>query len=92
MADTQREIERKYESDTGTLPDLTRVTGVASVIHQGVSHLDATYHDTTVARLAASGRLDETVVDAFSPTPRLRSYAAMVAEVLTSRGAGPWTS
>jgi hypothetical protein len=45
-----------------------------------------------VARLAASGRLDETVVDAFSPTPRLRSYAAMVAEVLTSGGADPWTS
>lgn len=54
MADTKREIERKYESDTGTLPDLTRVTGVASVLHQGVSHLDATYHDTTDARLAAS--------------------------------------
>ena len=45
-----------------------------------------------VARLAASGRLDETVVDAFSPTPRLRSYAAMVAEVLTSGGADPGTS
>ncbi|MBT3153434.1 CYTH and CHAD domain-containing protein [Streptomyces sp. CHD11] len=54
MADTKREIERKYESDTGGLPDLTRVPGVASVAHQGISHLDATYHDTTDERLAAS--------------------------------------
>ena len=36
-----------------------------------------------VARLAATGRFDETVVDAFSPGPIARSYAAMVADVLT---------
>ncbi|MGA5317837.1 CHAD domain-containing protein [Streptomyces pseudogriseolus] len=54
MADTKREIERKYESDDAALPDLTRVRGVASVRDQGVTHLDATYHDTADLRLAAS--------------------------------------
>ncbi|MFJ9658880.1 CHAD domain-containing protein [Streptomyces griseoflavus] len=54
MADTKREIERKYESDTDGLPDLTRVPGVASVLDRGVTHLDATYHDTAGERLAAS--------------------------------------
>ncbi|MFF5155762.1 CHAD domain-containing protein [Streptomyces sp. NPDC000348] len=54
MADTKREIERKYESDDGGLPDLTRVPGVATVLDQGVTHLDATYHDTADGRLAAS--------------------------------------
>lgn len=39
MADTKREIERKYESDDGALPDLTRVPGVASVLDKGVTHL-----------------------------------------------------
>ncbi len=54
MADTKREIERKYESDDAALPDLTRVRGVASVRDRGVTHLDATYHDTADLRLAAS--------------------------------------
>ncbi len=54
MADTKREIERKYESDDAALPDLTRVPGVASVRERGVTHLDATYHDTADHRLAAS--------------------------------------
>jgi hypothetical protein len=36
-----------------------------------------------VARLAAAGRFDEAVVDAFSPDPQVRSYGAMVADVLT---------
>ncbi|RMI86614.1 metal-binding protein [Streptomyces sp. ZS0098] len=54
MADTKREIERKYESDDAALPDLTRVPGVASVRGRGVTHLDATYHDTADQRLAAS--------------------------------------
>ncbi len=54
MADTQREIERKYESDGGELPDLTRVPGVATVRDRGVTHLDATYHDTADQRLAHS--------------------------------------
>ena len=54
MADTKREIERKYESDDSGLPDLTGVAGVASVIDKGVAHLDATYYDTPDQRLAAA--------------------------------------
>ncbi|MFJ9904200.1 CHAD domain-containing protein [Streptomyces sp. NPDC101152] len=54
MADTKREIERKYESDDSGLPDLTGVVGVASVIDKGVVHLDATYYDTPDERLAAA--------------------------------------
>ncbi len=54
MAETKREIERKYESDESRLPDLTGVTGVAAVVHRGVVHLDATYYDTADERLAAS--------------------------------------
>ncbi|WP_282699466.1 CYTH and CHAD domain-containing protein [Streptomyces sp. CC219B] len=54
MADTKREIERKYESSESGLPDLTGVAGVAAVIDKGVAHLDATYYDTHDERLAAS--------------------------------------
>ncbi|MDT9701158.1 CYTH and CHAD domain-containing protein [Streptomyces sp. P17] len=54
MADTRREIERKYESDESGLPDLTGVAGVAAVIDKGVVQLDATYYDTEDERLAAS--------------------------------------
>ncbi|MBG0855283.1 CYTH and CHAD domain-containing protein [Streptomyces spinoverrucosus] len=54
MADTKREIERKYESDDSGLPDLTGVAGVAAVLDQGVAELDATYYDTADERLAAS--------------------------------------
>lgn len=36
-----------------------------------------------VSRLAATGRFDETFVEAFSPTPQVLSYGAMVAHVLT---------
>ncbi|CAL9536579.1 putative protein [Streptomyces sp. enrichment culture] len=54
MADTKREIERKYESTDGRLPDLTGVPGVASVADRGVAHLDATYYDTADERLAAA--------------------------------------
>ncbi|MEU6352864.1 CYTH and CHAD domain-containing protein [Streptomyces sp. NPDC047072] len=54
MADTKREIERKYESDDSGLPDLTGVAGVASVVDKGVAHLDATYYDTADQRLTAS--------------------------------------
>lgn len=54
MADTKREIERKYESDDSGLPDLTGVAGVAAVIDKGVAHLDATYYDTPDERLAAA--------------------------------------
>ncbi|OIJ69443.1 CYTH and CHAD domain-containing protein [Streptomyces mangrovisoli] len=54
MADTKREIERKYESDDSGLPDLTGVAGVAAVIDKGVADLDATYYDTSDERLASA--------------------------------------
>ncbi|KAB1146393.1 CYTH and CHAD domain-containing protein [Streptomyces luteolifulvus] len=53
MADTKREIERKYESDESGLPDLTGVAGVAAVVDKGVVQLDAVYYDTADERLAA---------------------------------------
>ncbi|MEU5438039.1 CYTH and CHAD domain-containing protein [Streptomyces sp. NPDC020719] len=55
MAETKREIERKYEAtgDDVRLPDLTRVAGVASVVDKGVAELDAVYYDTPDLRLAA---------------------------------------
>ena len=52
MADTKREIERKYESDESGLPDLTGVAGVETVIDKGVANLDAVYYDTADERLA----------------------------------------
>jgi CHAD domain-containing protein len=54
MADTKREIERKYESDDSGLPDLTGVAGVEAVVDKGVAQLDATYYDTPDERLMAS--------------------------------------
>src|SRR5882757_11126586 len=58
MADTKREIERKYEgppgADDATLLDLTGVSGVFGVIDKGVAELDATYYDTADQRLAAA--------------------------------------
>lgn len=66
MADTKREIERKYElpesldgpqaGDRTWLPDLTQVRAVSAVVHQGVSELDAVYYDTADLRLAADSR------------------------------------
>ncbi|GGV77377.1 CHAD domain-containing protein [Streptomyces gelaticus] len=54
MADSKREIERKYEATTETrLPDLSRVAGVSAVVPRGVSELDAVYYDTEDLRLAA---------------------------------------
>ncbi|WP_406287781.1 CHAD domain-containing protein [Streptomyces sp. NBC_00209] len=54
MADSKREIERKYEATDATrLPDLGRVAGVGSVAHEGVMELDAVYYDTEDLRLAA---------------------------------------
>ncbi|MFJ8155934.1 CHAD domain-containing protein [Streptomyces sp. NPDC094468] len=55
MADTKREIERKYESDESGLPDLTGVAGVANVVDKGTAELDASYHDTSDLRLASAG-------------------------------------
>ncbi|MFJ4812860.1 CYTH and CHAD domain-containing protein [Streptomyces longwoodensis] len=54
MAETKREIERKYAADDSGLPDLTGVAGVAAVLDQGVAELDATYYDTPDLRLAAT--------------------------------------
>ncbi|WP_274915722.1 CYTH and CHAD domain-containing protein [Streptomyces sp. WZ-12] len=57
MADTVREIERKYETDpavaTDQLPDLTRVGRVATVAEGRPRLLDAVYYDTADQRLAA---------------------------------------
>ncbi|MEV6111354.1 CYTH and CHAD domain-containing protein [Streptomyces sp. NPDC052109] len=52
MADTKREIERKYESDDSGLPDLTGVGRVAAVLDKGRVELDAIYYDTADERLA----------------------------------------
>jgi CHAD domain-containing protein len=54
MAETKREIERKYEA-TGEsrLPDLTRAAGVSSVADRGVVALDAVYYDTSALHLAS---------------------------------------
>ncbi|MFD0552756.1 CYTH domain-containing protein [Streptomyces rectiviolaceus] len=55
MAETKREIERKYDVGADVeLPDLTGVAGIADVVHKGVVELDATYWDTSDQRLAAS--------------------------------------
>ncbi|MEN1885397.1 CHAD domain-containing protein [Streptomyces mirabilis] len=58
MADTKREIERKYEGPPAEgdapLPDLTDVPGVSVVIDKGVAELDATYYDTADQRLATA--------------------------------------
>ncbi|MFJ8980040.1 CHAD domain-containing protein [Streptomyces sp. NPDC102282] len=54
MADSTREVERKYETTPGTrLPDLTRAAGVSAVVHRGLTELDAVYYDTEDLRLAA---------------------------------------
>lgn len=65
MADTKREIERKFEftrppgKKSGQarrgLPDLTGTGAVASVTDQGTVDLDAVYYDTPDQRLAADG-------------------------------------
>ncbi|KUF14735.1 CYTH and CHAD domain-containing protein [Streptomyces silvensis] len=52
---TKREIERKYDAAADSaLPDLTGVGGVADVVGQGVTDLDAVYYDTPDERLAAA--------------------------------------
>ncbi|MFD8570593.1 CHAD domain-containing protein [Streptomyces sp. NPDC059639] len=58
MAETKREIERKYEvpgapDEPFELPDLGKVPGVAEVVDKGVLELDAVYYDTADQRLAA---------------------------------------
>ncbi|MER5182077.1 CYTH and CHAD domain-containing protein [Streptomyces sp. NPDC002896] len=55
MAETKREIERKYEADeSAQLPDLTGVAGVSTVVDKGVAELDAVYYDTADERLASA--------------------------------------
>ncbi|UYQ62114.1 CYTH and CHAD domain-containing protein [Streptomyces peucetius] len=55
MADTKREIERKYEATPDSpMPDLREVPGVADVVGKGVAELDAVYYDTPGLRLAAA--------------------------------------
>ncbi|MFD8192908.1 CYTH and CHAD domain-containing protein [Streptomyces wuyuanensis] len=54
MAETKREIERKYEATPDTeIPDLTGAAGIAGVVGKGVTELDAVYYDTPGLRLAA---------------------------------------
>ncbi|CAM5439433.1 CHAD domain-containing protein [Streptomyces avidinii] len=60
MADTKREIERKFEFSTVKqarrgVPDLTGTAAVAAVTDQGTVDLDAVYYDTHDQRLAADG-------------------------------------
>ncbi|MEU7066390.1 CYTH and CHAD domain-containing protein [Streptomyces sp. NPDC046161] len=58
MADTKREIERKFEftsAATKRLPDLTGTAGITAVRRQGTARLDAVYYDTHDLRLAADG-------------------------------------
>ncbi|MFE5855651.1 CHAD domain-containing protein [Streptomyces sp. NPDC056500] len=55
MADTKREIERKYEATPETkLPKLSKVAGVSAVVDHGTAELDAVYYDTAELRLAAA--------------------------------------
>ncbi|MEX0174060.1 CHAD domain-containing protein [Streptomyces sp. LMG1-1-1.1] len=54
MAETKREIERKYEATGETpVPDLTKVPEVSQAVDRGVMELDAVYYDTPDLRLAA---------------------------------------
>ncbi|MEU8778416.1 CYTH and CHAD domain-containing protein [Streptomyces sp. NPDC048606] len=60
MADTQREIERKFEftksgAERRGVPDLTGTAGIATVRDRGTAELDAVYYDTPDHRLAADG-------------------------------------
>ncbi|WP_284579091.1 CYTH and CHAD domain-containing protein [Streptomyces sp. 2P-4] len=60
MADTKREIERKFEFTTDEaeqrgVPDLTGTAGIAAVADRGIADLDAVYYDTPDQRLAADG-------------------------------------
>ncbi|WJY38263.1 CYTH and CHAD domain-containing protein [Streptomyces sp. P9-2B-2] len=56
MADTVREIERKYEAEDDTrLPDLAGIDRVTAVAEAGTEDLDAVYYDTADQRLAAAG-------------------------------------
>src|SRR5690606_867308 len=62
MADTKREIERKYESRAGPLPDVTGDPAVTAAAHLCLAHLHPTPDDTAARRVAAA-----------SLTPRART-------------------
>ncbi|MFD9304540.1 CHAD domain-containing protein [Streptomyces sp. NPDC060048] len=60
MADTKREIERKFEFKNDKagrrgVPDLTGTAAIAAVTDQGTVDLDAVYYDTADQRLASDG-------------------------------------
>ncbi|MFI9718293.1 CHAD domain-containing protein [Streptomyces sp. NPDC052396] len=57
MADTLREIERKYEADGGTpaLPELSGAGPVTETVQRETVELDAVYYDTADRRLHAAG-------------------------------------
>ncbi|OEJ31983.1 CYTH and CHAD domain-containing protein [Streptomyces subrutilus] len=60
MADTKREIERKFEFTKASaarrgVPDLAGTAAIAAVHDQGTVDLDAVYYDTPDHRLAADG-------------------------------------
>ncbi|MGP3979969.1 CYTH and CHAD domain-containing protein [Streptomyces sp. KR80] len=63
MADEVREIERKYESTADGLPDLTGVPGVAAVVDEGVTDLDATYYDTAGVGTPPAGGWERLAAD-----------------------------
>ncbi|WP_369212799.1 CYTH and CHAD domain-containing protein [Streptomyces flavofungini] len=55
MAETKREIERKYDVGADAeLPDLTGAADVADAVDRGLTELDAVYWDTPDQRLAAA--------------------------------------
>ncbi|MCJ1677353.1 CYTH and CHAD domain-containing protein [Streptomyces sp. APSN-46.1] len=60
MADTKREIERKFEFSTPEaerrgVPDLAGTAAIAAVRDEGTVELDAVYYDTPDQQLAADG-------------------------------------
>lgn len=57
MAETVKEIERKYETSGGeaALPPLDDIEGVSRVSDRGTDTLDATYYDTADLRLLTHG-------------------------------------
>lgn len=56
MAETKREIERKYDAPATDfrLPNLRKIPGVETLVPRGVMELDAVYYDTADHRLAAA--------------------------------------
>lgn len=60
MAETKREIERKFEftsvkAGRRGVPDLTGTAGIAAVLDQGTVDLDAVYYDTPTSGSPPTG-------------------------------------